>query len=451
MSEDSTELLRLQLSDQLDQESLDESALADVLEGLTSAQIADVLESLPHSYRERIWPHVSLGVAGDILLEVGDNARGHLLSDMSEAQIAAVIEALPDTDDQADLTLSLDIEVLPTVLHILDDSKRQRLESLLSYPEDTAGGLMDLDTIRVRSANSVEVVLRYLRIRGELPDHTDRLFVVDRRDRLLGELPISSLLTHDSTVLVGEIFDTEPTIFSADDTATDVARRFADDDLVSAAVVDAEHRLIGRITVDDVVDVIIEESEHSVMSRAGLSEEEDLFSPIWISTRRRAIWLGVNLGTAFLAAWVIGFFEATLDQVVALAVLMGIVPSMGGIAGQQTLTIMIRGLALGQVGSSNWNWLLGREMAVGMLNGLMWAGVLALVAWVWFADVRIAVIIAVALMLNLVAAAIAGASIPVLMKRRGIDPALAGGVVLTTVTDIVGVSAFLGLATFILL
>lgn len=450
MSDETTELLRLQISDQLDQDPSDE-ALADVIDGLTTAQIADVLESLPHSYRERIWPQISLGMAGEILLEVGENARVHLLKDMSANQIAAVIEALPDVDDQADLTLSLDIEMLPQVLNILDDSKRQKLESLLSYPEDTAGGLMDLQAMRIRSANTVEVVLRYLRLRGELPDHTDRLFVVDRRDRLLGELTLAVLLTHDSTTLVGEIFNHEPASFSADTPATEVARIFADDNLVSAAVVDENNHLIGRITIDDVVDVILVEREHEVMSMAGLSEEDDLFAPIWSSTRRRAIWLGINLATAFLASWVIGLFEATLDQVVALAVLMSIVPSMGGIAGNQTLTIMIRGLALGQVGTSNFNWLLGREIAVGLLNGLMWALVVALLAWVWFADWRIAVIIAAALMLNLVAAALAGASIPVIMKKQGIDPALAGGVVLTTVTDIVGVTAFLGLATLILI
>ncbi len=449
MSEKITEELRQDISSALEQS--DRLAIAQILEEIDVAQIADLLESIPSSQRELVWPLIYPENLGLVLLETGDEVRQQKLHDLDSREIAQIVETLPDVDDQADLILDLAPEKLVSVLYILDSQKRERLESVLSYPEDTAGGLMNLDAITIRPDVSLDVVLRYLRIRGEMPNHTDQLFVTDRHDGYLGVLSINNLLTSDMDVRVGDIMDTEVQAFAADLMDSEVARRFEDSDLISAPVVDDQARLIGRITVDDVVDVIREEGDSSMLSMAGLHEDEDLFSPIWRSTRRRAIWLGFNLLTAFLAAAVIGLFEATLDKIVALAVLLTIVPSMGGIAGSQTLTLVIRGLALGQLGSSNFNSLVKKEIAVGLLNGLLWAMVVAAFTIIWFQDFQIATIIAIALTINLIAGAFAGAIIPVLLKRIGIDPALAGSVVLTTFTDVIGVLAFLGLATVVML
>jgi magnesium transporter len=309
---------------------------------------------------------------------------------------------------------------------------------------------MNIDQVTVRADVSLDVVLRYLRIRGELPDHTDQLFVTDRHDHYLGSLYLRDLLTNNPEVEVKSIMRTDVDAMHVHMSDNEVAREFEKYDLVSAAIVDEEHRLIGRITIDDVVDVIRDEGDHSVMSMAGLSEEEDMFSPVLVTSRRRGIWLGINLLTAFLAAYVIGFFEDILDQVVALAILITIVPSMGGIAGSQTLTIAIRGLALGQLGSSNYRSLIKKEISVGFLNGLMWALVVASLSIIWFGNFAIGMVIAFALVVNLLAGALAGAVIPVVLRQIGIDPAIAGGVVLTTVTDVVGIIAFLGLATLVL-
>jgi magnesium transporter len=304
--------------------------------------------------------------------------------------------------------------------------------------------------VTIRADVSLDVVLRYLRIRGELPEHTDLLFVTDRHDHYLGALYLRDLLTNDPEEQVADLMRTDIDAMPAHMPDTEVAREFERSDLVSAPVVDEEHKLIGRITVDDVVDVIRDEGDHSIMGQAGLSEEEDMFSPVWLTSKRRGIWLGINLLTAFLAAWVIGFFEDILDQVVALAILITIVPSMGGIAGSQTLTIAIRGLALGQLGSSNYRSLIKKEISVGLLNGLLWALVVASLSIAWFGNFNIGFIIAFALIVNLLAGAFAGAVIPLVLRQIGVDPAIAGGVVLTTVTDVVGIIAFLGLATLIL-
>jgi magnesium transporter len=309
---------------------------------------------------------------------------------------------------------------------------------------------MDPETVTVRPDVTLEVVLRYLRMRGELPAGTDTLFVVNRAEQYVGRLFLASLLTQAPDRTVSEFMDTEAKGIVADTSAAEVAQLFVGRDLLSAPVVDATGKLLGRITVDDVVDVIRDEAEHSIYSMAGLDEDDDMFAPVVTSSRRRAVWLGVNLATAFIAAWVVGLFEATLDQVVALAVLMPIVASMGGIAGSQTLTLIIRGLALGKVQDSNTRWLLWRELAVAVLNGIGWALVVALAVIAWFDDWRIGVIIGIALIVNLVVAAVSGVLIPVLLKRLRIDPALAGSVVLTTVTDVVGFMAFLGLGTIFL-
>ena len=448
MSDQNTEDLRQNIAEALEEDN--NRAVAHLLDESNAAQIADLLESTPPSDREQIWPEIDKNELGKVLLEAHDDVREQILGHLEPREIADIIDSLAEADDQADLLMVLPPEKLVSVLYILDRQKREKLEELLSYPEDTAGGLMDLDPITIRADVTLDVVLRYLRMRGEIPKHTDQLFVTDRHDRYIGVLPLTDLLTHDEQTRVAELMHEDVKPIPADMPDTEVARIFEDHDLISAPVVDAEGKLVGRITIDDVVDVIREEGDSNVLKSAGLHEDEELFSPIWSSTRRRAIWLGVNLLTAFLASGVTGLFETTLEKVVALAILLTIVPSMGGIAGSQTLTLVIRGLATGQLGSSNFDSLVRKEITVGLLNGLLWALVVAAFTLLWFGDFGIAAIIGAALVLNLLAGAFAGVIIPVVLNRLGIDPALAGSVVLTTVTDVVGIFAFLGLATLFL-
>lgn len=413
------------------------------------AELGDLLESVPNPLRRFLWQLVDTEIAGQVLLEVGDEVRNALVEEMDSTQILQATEGL-DLDDLADFVQSLPDTLTEETLAGMDNQNRQRLEAVLSYPADTAGGLMDLDVTTVRANVSLDVVLRFLRRKGNLPDHTDQLIVVSRFDRYLGVLPVQQLLTSDPDQTVSEVMDREFDPVLAEVLASDVARQFEDRDLVSAPVVDASGNLLGRITIDDIVDVIRDEGEHSVMSMAGLSEEDDIFAAVIPSARRRAIWLGVNLLTALLASWVIGQFAATLEKLVALAVLMPIVASMGGIAGSQTLTLVIRGQALGQVGRRNRGWLLLKELAVGLLNGLFWATIVALITILWFDAIDIGMIIAAAMLVNLAFAASAGVIIPIMLNKVGVDPALAGGVMLTTVTDVVGFFTFLGLASWLL-
>ncbi|HEY5740373.1 MAG TPA: magnesium transporter [Gammaproteobacteria bacterium] len=448
MVEEDIEQLRQDISLALDAE--DQAELSKLLAGIGVAETARLLDSLPSQQRDSIWPLLAPEELGAVLLETQDDVSDARLKQLEPEEIAAIVEIMPDVDDQADIILALPTDKLVRTLHTLDAHKRERLNAVLAYSEDTAGGLMNIDQVTIRADVSLDVVLRYLRMRGELPTHTDQLFVTDRRDHYLGALYLSDLLTNDPEVRVSDIMRTDVDAMHAHMSDTEVAREFEHYDLVSAPVVDEEHKLIGRITVDDVVDVIRDEGEHSLMSMAGLSEEDDMFSPVMVTSRRRGIWLGINLLTAFLAAWVIGFFEDILDQVVALAILITIVPSMGDIAGSQTLTIAIRGLAVGQLGSSNYRSLLKKEVLVGLLNGLIWALVVATLSVLWFGNYSIGAIIAFALVVNLIAGALAGAVIPMVLRQIGIDPAIAGGVVLTTVTDVVGIIAFLGVATLVL-
>jgi magnesium transporter len=448
MAEDDIERLRQDLSVAL--ESEDAVEISKILSGIGIAETATLLDSMPSQQREFIWPLLQPEDLGAVMLELQEDVSNARLKDLDPAEIATIVESLDDVDDQADLILGLPTDKLVKILLMLDAHKRERLESVLAYEEDTAGGLMNIDQVTIRADVSLDVVLRYLRIRGELPEHTDLLFVTDRHDHYLGALYLRDLLTNDPEEQVADLMRTDIDAMPAHMPDTEVAREFERSDLVSAPVVDEEHKLIGRITVDDVVDVIRDEGDHSIMGQAGLSEEEDMFSPVWLTSKRRGIWLGINLLTAFLAAWVIGFFEDILDQVVALAILITIVPSMGGIAGSQTLTIAIRGLALGQLGSSNYRSLIKKEISVGLLNGLLWALVVASLSIAWFGNFNIGFIIAFALIVNLLAGAFAGAVIPLVLRQIGVDPAIAGGVVLTTVTDVIGIIAFLGLATLIL-
>ena len=417
---------------------------------LHPAEIADLLESLPSAEREVLWELIPPEFEGDVLSYAQDSVRTPLLEEMEPQEVAAATLGL-DADDAADILQDLPESVADQVLRSMDEQDRQRVSAVLSYPEDTAGGLMNTDTISVRADVDIDVVIRYLRLRGSLPEGTDSLFVVDRSNRYLGTLHLGAVLTTNPDHTVGEIMETDLAGIPADAPAHEVATTFERLDLLSAAIVDDNGLLLGRITVDDVLDVIRAESEHSLMGLAGLSEDDDMFAPALTSARRRAVWMMVNLATAFLAAWVIGRFEATIDQLVALAILMPVVASMGGIAGSQTLTIMIRGLAVGHVGPANARSLLHKELAVASINSLLLATVVAVVAGTWFRDVRLGVVIALAMIINLLTAALAGSLIPLALRRVNIDPALAGGVVLTTVTDVIGFVAFLGIATVYLL
>ena len=421
-----------------------------LLESLHPSEIADLLESLPGETRDELWVHIDPAIEGDVLAHSSTAVLPGLLDNLDPEELAAATESL-GSDDVADILQELPEAVADEVLQSMDEQRRERVEVVLNYDADTAGGLMNIDVLTVRSDVDVEVVFRYLRLLNELPQHTDQLMVADRENRFLGVLPLSALVTAAPTAQVTDIMSVDEPPISAVTSVNDVAVLFEQRDLISAPVVDQENHLIGRITIDDVVDVIREESERTLLSAAGLDEEHDIFAPVWITARRRALWLAINLPTAFLAAWVIGRFEATIDQLVALAVLMPIVASMGGVAGSQTLTIVVRGLALGQVGAANARTVLIREAFVGVLNGALWALVVAFIAGAWFGSAALGFVIGSAMIVNLLTAGIAGAAIPLLFRRFSVDPALAGGVVLTTVTDVVGFFAFLALATHFLL
>jgi magnesium transporter len=422
----------------------------EVVADLEPAEIALLLESLPPADRIRLWERVPAEVDGEVLLHVHDEVRSTLLDDMDHAEIVAAATGL-DTTDLAELFEDLPQLVAEDMLRSMDEQQRQRLQETLAFEEDSAGRLMRTDTIGVRADVSLETVLRFLRWKETVPDNTDALMVVDRNGLMVGILPMARLVSHDTEMAVADLMDSDVDFISMDMKSRDVATLFQTHDLASAPVVDEEGRLLGRIVIEDIVDVIRDNSEQALMNMAGLDEEEDLFAPVLPSARRRAVWLGINLLTAFLAAGVIGRFEAALDQIVALAVLMPIVASMGGIAGSQTLTLAIRGMALGQISRTNSQWLMRKEIGIAALNGVGWALVVALLSVLWFKSIGIGVIIAIALVINMLAAGIAGIAIPLLLKRMGIDPALSGSVVLTTVTDVVGFMAFLGLATLFLL
>jgi len=439
--------LRL-LSDALDSGRL--GPVKRLVNTLSAAEIGNLLESLPPGQRTVVWGLVDAEDDGEVLLHVGDEVREGLIADMDPDEIVAAVEDL-DIDDLADLVEDLPEAVIDEVLKSMDRENRERLEQVLSYPEDSAGRLMNPDVVTVRTDTTVDVVLRYLRLRGELPDHTDHLYVVSRRHQYLGRIALQALLTHEANTPINALLDDEQPAIDVSESSDEVARQFSDHDWISAPVVDENNILLGRITIDDVVDIIREQAEHQALGAAGLDEDEDLFSPVHRAVRGRVLWLGINLVTAFLASAVVGQFEATLEEIVALAVLMPIVAGMGGNAGTQVLALMVRGLALGQVGSSNAKVLLWKEIRVALLNGLMLGTLVAVVALAWFQSIGLSLVIGSALTINLCAAALAGVIVPLTLKRMGYDPALAGGVILTTVTDVIGFLSFLGLATLVLL
>ncbi len=417
---------------------------------LHPARVAGLLESLPAKERAAAWDMVDNERTGKVLRHLHEEVRRRLASEMDFEDLVEAARRL-EPDDLVDLIQDLPEAIGQQILQTLNRRERKRVESMLSYDEDSAGGLMNMDQIAVRADIRVGTLLRYLRLLEALPPNTDKFFIIDRKRHYQGIVRARRILTARPETAIADLLETDFEAVPADQPSTDVARRFQDQDLVSAPVIDGDGRLLGRITIDDVVDVIREQAERSMMGMAGLHEETDMFAPVLASSRRRAVWLGINLVTAFLAAWIIGLFEATLEQVVALAVLMPIVASMGGIAGSQTLTLVIRGLATGQLAGGNTRILLLKEAGIGLLNGVLWALVVAALAIVWFGNWAIGGIIAAAILLNLLCAAVSGVVIPLIMRRLGIDPALAGSVVLTTVTDVVGFFAFLGLATLVLL
>ncbi len=420
-----------------------------MVNALHPAEIALLIESLPPAQRELVWDMVDPELEGEVLVELNESIRAGLIEGMEDEELLAVAEGM-ELDDLAHLVADLPETVTLQLLKSLDQQDRERLSTVLSFPDDSAGGLMNTDAVSLRPDVTVEVVLRYLRMRGELPEKTDRLFVVDRHDIYLGTVPLTRLLTSDLELAVGELLESEAPRIDPETPAHDVSQLFQDRDLISAAVVSKEGRLLGRITIDDVVDVIREEAAHSVLSMVGLHDEEDVFAGILISTRRRLFWLGINLVTAILAGLVVSRFEGTIEKVAALATLMPIVASMGGIAGTQTVTLIIRGLALGQIQWANARWLLFKEIAVGGLNGIIWAAVIGGLTAFWFGTWKIAAIIAAAMLINLLAAASVGVLVPLTLRRFKIDPALSAGVILTTFTDCIGFATLLGLGALFL-
>ena len=421
-----------------------------MVNSLHPSEVARLLESLPLKDRAVLWELVDHDLEGDVLVEVAEEVRDGLLEGMGTDELIAATEGM-ELDDLADLLADLPETVTREVLQSLDKQDHERLQQVLAYDEESAGGLMNIDVVTVRPDVTLEVVARYLRLVGNIADGTDSIFVVSRDNTYIGSLFLSRLLTNDPDDMVAKVMSTDLMPIPAHTPSNQVVWEFENRDLLSAPVVDEDNRVLGRITVDDVVDVIRDEAEHALMGAVGLDEEDDMFAPVFKSATRRAVWLGINLGTAFLAAAVVEQFQTTIDAIVLLAVLMPIVPSMGGVAGTQSLVIITRAIALGQINRANAAGILRKEVLVGVLNGIGWAIIVSMCAYLWFGDWRIGAIIGAAMIINLVIAAGAGFFIPLTLKRLKVDPALAGGVVLTTVTDVVGYVAFLGLGAIFLI
>ena len=413
---------------------------------LHPGEIARLLEAIQPKDRAVIWPGIEVSIQGEVLKEVNEDVQSQLIGEMLVDDLVKATEKL-DTDDLADIVPNLPESAVHSLLLTLDFKHRERLNKILSYPEDSAGGLMNTDFITVRPDVTIRAVIRYLRLLKEMPVDTDQIFVVDRDFNYLGSLLITTLLTEGPEQMVDSLTNNEASKpINADTDESEVAILFEQRNLISAPVIDENNQLVGRITIDDVVDVIRDQAEHSVMSMVGLDEDEDVFAPIFQSSKRRSVWLGVNLITAFIAVYFIGLFEATLQQKIALAILMPVVASMGGIAGTQTLIIVTRGIATGRVTSANIKTLINKEVAVSGLNGIIWSVVIGLITYYWFSDLLLSLVIALAIITNLLVAAFSGAFLPLALTKLKIDPALAGGVILTTITDVIGFVAFLGLA-----
>lgn len=420
------------------------------LDEMHPADVGYILESLPLDQRLVVWDLIRPERDGEILLEVSDAVRETLIRTMDADELLAAAGTL-DTDEIADLAPDLPPDVMADLLMSLDSRTRARLQSALAFPEDTVGALMDFDFVTIREDIALEVVLRYLRRLDELPDQTDKLFIVDRNYVLKGVLPLNRLLVNDPEVSVAAVMLDDPITFRPDQQADEAAQAFERYDLVSAPVVDREGRLIGRLTVDAVVDFIREESEAEILNRAGLREEEDIFASVWRSAKNRWPWLAVNLFTAFIASRVIGIFEGSIEKLAALAALMPIVAGIGGNSGNQTTTLIIRSLALDQIAPSNTGKLVAKELGISLLNGAVWGSVLGVIAYALYRSVPLALVMTAAMVLNLMVAALVGIFIPMLLHKLDRDPAIGSSVLLTATTDSMGFFIFLGLATIFLL
>lgn len=424
--------------------------LQKLLGELHPADIANLLEALPPEERLLVWQRVKADRDGEILLEVSDAVRESLIADMDDHEILAAVEPL-DADELADLVEDLPTEVLPELMASLDAQQRERVQSAMSYADDQVGALMDFEMVTIREDVTLEVVLRYLRRFDELPEQTDKLFVVNHDNLLTGVLPLQWLLLNQPDKQVGEVMAPDVNTFHPDDNAYEAAQAFERYDLISAPVVDGGGHLIGRLTIDVMVDLIREEGESEMLGRAGLQEEEDIFASVWSSVRNRWRWLAINLVTAFVASRVVGLFEDSIEKLVALAALLPIIAGIGGNAGNQTITMIVRALALDQVSVANAYRLWRKELGVALLNGLVWGGVIGVVVWMLYDNVMLGVLMTVAMTLNLLVAAFMGVAIPMLMTKMGRDPALGSSVMITAITDSGGFFIFLGLATLFLM
>nr|MCH9771812.1 magnesium transporter [Betaproteobacteria bacterium] len=426
------------------------SSLENLLDDLHPADIADILESLPVQKRLVLWELVKSENEGDILIEVSDSVRQTLIADMDSTELLAAAEQL-ETDEIADIAPDLPEEVLQDLLDSLDIQNRERLQSALSYPEDSVGSLMEFEVTTIREDLTLEVVLNYLRKIKKLPNHTDKLFVVDKGDLILGALPLERILVNSPSTKVKSVMAKEIVLFKPEDLADEASNAFERYDLVTAPVVDENKKLVGRLTVEAVMDFIRQEADNEKFSMAGLREEEDIFSSIWKSVQNRWAWLAINLLTAFIASRVIGIFEGSIEKVVALAALMPIIASIGGNSGNQTTAMIVRALAIGQLTQSSIRSLLYKEISVALLNGLIWGSIVGLFAFYLYNNADLGFVMASAMVLNLILAAIMGVLMPLLMHRLGKDPAVGSSVLITAMTDSGGFFIFLGLATLVLM
>ncbi|MFT5114234.1 MAG: magnesium transporter [Parasphingorhabdus sp.] len=430
-----------------------ESGASNLLEFMSPAGISRIIESLPGDLRSPLWLKLPRVKKGEVLLELQGELRRSLIKQTDEQELIACLSVM-QMDEIADLDDDLPMSVVDAMVKAMDVHLRERYEQVRLYPDDVAGGLMDVDATAVRGDVSIKAILRYLRHlrqrEGSLPEHLDSLMIIDRHNHLMGTLPLSDLVSYDISTTVSDVMTRNVVGITPLTSANEVARIFEDQDLLSSPVIDDEGHLMGRITVDDVINVMRDQADREILGRAGLDQHEDMFAPVINSSVRRALWLGINLLTAFLAAWVIGLFEGSIEKMVALAVLMPVVASMGGVAGNQTLTLVTRGVALDQIGRRNIWKLAVHELTIGGFNGIFWAGVVATIAYYWFNDLMLGVVFGAAMLIVIFTGALVGTFIPLILKRMGIDPALAGGVVLTTATDAIGFFAFLGLATVML-
>ena len=419
-----------------------------ILSGMHPSDVAHSLESLPPKERKFLWSLIETKDEGEIISELHDEIQQELILEISPQELATIISDL-ELDEMVDILQILPKQKTTNILSVMSQRDRRRIKEALEYPEDSAGGLMNTDIISVRPKHNLEVVMRYLRAQRELPKNTDQIFVVSRENKYLGSLPITSILVSDPKLNVRELMETEIKPLEANLNDKDVSRLFEKNDWISAPVIDEKTRLIGRITIDDVVDVIMEDADQNFLGMAGVAE--DTFAAPARAARSRILWLSINLITALIASMTISLFQETIDEIVYLAILMPIVASMGGVAGTQTLTIMIRGLTLQQINKSNLRWLYKREVAVSIVNGVLLSMMVGGITYIWFGNVLIATLICIAMVVNLISSAIAGIFIPIILRKINQDPAIAGSVVVTTVTDVIGFFSFLSLATFFLI